>query len=125
MEDEQVHHEALEQVQELQHQLQDVLEGQSPPMIQRLIRTGLIIRVRVIRVWWDVIGRASWLRSRCRRPRCWSLLTEHVTEVIEVSLKYVIEVPTRTISNTVAIYTCLPKTRPIVTEFTSCCSLCN
>jgi len=41
------------------------------------------------------------------------------------SLKYVIEVPTRTISNTVAIYTCLPKTRIIVTEFTSCCSLCN
>ena len=31
MEDEQVHHEALEQVHELQHQLQEVLEGQYPP----------------------------------------------------------------------------------------------
>ena len=44
------------------------------------------------------------------RGECW-LLTEHVIEVIDVSLKYVIEVPTRTISNTVAIYTCLPKTQ--------------
>ena len=46
-------------------------------------------------------------------------MTEHlieVTEVIEVSLKYVIEVPTKTISNTVGIDTCLPKTRPIVTS---------
>jgi len=65
--------------------------------------------------------------------RCWLLMTKHVIEVIEVchwimshkSLKYVIEVPTRTISNTIAIYTCLPKTRPIVTEFTSCCSWYN
>jgi len=31
MEDEQVQHEALEQVQELQHQLQEVLEGPYPP----------------------------------------------------------------------------------------------
>jgi len=30
MEDEQVHHEALEQVQELQHQLQEVLKGPYP-----------------------------------------------------------------------------------------------
>ena len=44
-----------------------------PPMIQRLIRTGLIIRVRVrvIQVWWDIVGRSSWLRSRCRLPRDW------------------------------------------------------
>jgi len=31
MEDEEVHHEALEQVQELQHQLQEGLECQYPP----------------------------------------------------------------------------------------------
>ena len=30
-------------------------------MIQRLIRTGLIIRVRVIRVWWEVVRVAVWL----------------------------------------------------------------
>ena len=36
-------------------------------------------------------------------PYCWLLMTENVVEVIEVSLKYVIEVPTRTISNTVAL----------------------
>ena len=47
-----------------------------PPMIQRLIRAGLIIRVRVrvIRVWWEVVRVAVWLRNSWRRPRdwCWS-----------------------------------------------------
>src|SRR6201746_2156922 len=38
-------------------------------MTQRIIRTGLIIRVRVIRVWWEVIGRAGRLRSGWQRPR--------------------------------------------------------
>jgi hypothetical protein len=38
-------------------------------MTQRIIRTGLIIRVGVIRVWWEVIGRAGRLRSGWQRPR--------------------------------------------------------
>jgi hypothetical protein len=56
MENEEVVMQTLEQVQELQEWLQEVLEDQSPPMIQRVIRTRLIIRIRVIRVWWDVVG---------------------------------------------------------------------
>jgi hypothetical protein len=38
-------------------------------MIQRLIRTQLIIRIRVIRVWWDIVGLASRLRSGWQCPR--------------------------------------------------------
>ena len=74
MQDEEESEDALEQVQELQHQLQEVLEGHYPPMIQRLIRTGLIIGVRAIRVWWEVVRVAVWLRDGWRRPRdwCWS-----------------------------------------------------
>jgi hypothetical protein len=40
-------------------------------MIQRLIRTGVIIRIGVIGVWWDVVGCAGWLASSCRWPRSW------------------------------------------------------
>jgi len=73
MQDEEESEDALEQVQEL-----PTAGGAgvpiSPPMIQRLIRTGLIIRVGAIRVWWEVVRVAVWLRDSWRRPRdwCWS-----------------------------------------------------